>query len=370
MSRVALCLPALDLGDALSHFTVLVAQALTRLGWQAEILAPVVHAEMLRHGRRAATLPDDFGPQDRVLLVHSMASPWTAQVADCPAPTVLLYTGLTPPELCMPHAPHLAAPLGQARADLAALAPHLAGALCTSQTSAEELAEITDCAVPTEIVPLVIDETLYGVPRRRSGTADAENRPPAGQRDNPRASGRLLLVGRVVPNKRVEDALAVHALLKRTGLPDAELDIVGDLTLCPDYVAWLQALSTDSPGPPPRWWGKVPFETLLERYRAADALLFLSAHEGFGVPLLEAMWLGVPIVAVACPGTVETLGPAGLIAAHRHHAALAELVGILLGDESLRARLIDAGRRRARHFAAETLVERLRGAWEQVSRRA
>ena len=59
--------------------------------------------------------------------------------------------------------------------------------------------------------------------------------------------------------------------------------------------------------PPPRWWGKVSFQVLSERYRQADVMLFASSHEGFGVPLLEAMTLGLPVIATHCEGVVETL---------------------------------------------------------------
>jgi glycosyltransferase involved in cell wall biosynthesis len=352
--RVFICLPALDHGDALSHFAVMVAEALRRFGWDAQILAPIVHPAMLRHGRRARRLPGDLRRDDRVLLAHSTASPWTAQIADVAAPAIMLYTGVTPPELCEPRAPHLVGPLRKAQADLAAIAPRLAGAICTSRTAATELADLTGGTVKSAVVPLVIDESLYPVDEQ--ALSRPVGRPP-----------RLLVVGRVAPHKRVEEALAIHTHVQRTLDPDVHLDIVGDITLCPDYVEWLCAWPSGAALAAPRLCGKVPFEHLLARYREADVLLFLSAHEGFGVPLLEAMWLGVPIVAAACPGTVETLDGAGLIANHRHIVGLAELVELVLTDDALRRRLIAAGRERAKHFSVATLEERLKAAWAAVA---
>jgi glycosyltransferase involved in cell wall biosynthesis len=204
----------------------------------------------------------------------------------------------------------------------------------------------------TSVVPLVIDESLYPVD-------DVNPERPVGQ------PPRLLTVGRALPHKRLRDAIAVHALLQRTFDPDTALDIVGDDQICLEHTRWLRAESETLALSPARWHGKVPFNDLLAHYRSADLLIFTSAHEGFGVPLLEAMWMGVPVVAVHCPGTAETLGGAGLVARHRHAAGLAELAELALSDRDLRRRLITSGRERAKHFARATLGMRLRDIWDR-----
>jgi glycosyltransferase involved in cell wall biosynthesis len=189
---------------------------------------------------------------------------------------------------------------------------------------------------------------------------------PRSEANEPRGKRppRLLVVGRVLPHKRLEVPIAVHGLLQRTCDSDAELDIVGDNTLCPDYVKELQCGERNPSFPPPRWWGKVSFQVLSERYRQANVMLFASSHEGFGVPLLEAMTLGLPVIAAHCEGVVETLGPAGLVVRGEHLAGMTELAAMVLEDPELRRRLIAIGRERAEHFAQETLIERLRPVWE------
>lgn len=348
--RAFLLLPALDHGDALSHFSVLVAEALRAMGIETAILAPIVHPKMRGHGRRAGRLPRGLRADDRLILVHSTASGWAGQLREAAAPALLLYTGITPPALCEPFAAHLAPGLHAARAQAAALAPHLRGALCTSAAAAAELGELTGGKVPAAVVPLVIDEALYPV-----AEIDLDRRPG----DPP----RLLAVGRVAPHKRLEDVLAVHAILRRTFHPDLQLDIAGDTRLVPECHASLAAMAE----PGVNWWGKVAFRHLVDLYRVADALLFTSAHEGFGVPLLEAMWMGVPVVAVHGAAAAETLGDGGLLVTQRHHAGMAELVELVLMDGRLRRRLRDQGRARAQAFAKATLSERLGAAWRQLA---
>ncbi|MBN1478236.1 glycosyltransferase family 4 protein [Candidatus Sumerlaeota bacterium] len=345
-------MPAVDWGDALSIFCVLLDESLRAMGVESQIVSPLVHGRMQRVARAMHRLPRGLGEGDRILLVHSTASPWLDQLTPPPCPTILLYTGLTPPDLCEPHGEHLAARMRQALGELAAMVPHLQGAICTSETAAEELGEITGGRLQTSVVPLIIDETLYPVDE-----VDVDR--PVGH------PPRLLAVGRALPHKRLRDAMAVHALLQRTFDPDAVLEIVGDDQICPEHTRWLRVESETLALTPARWHGKVPFPDLIALYRSADLLLFTSAHEGFGVPLLEAMWMGVPVVAVHCPGTAETLGSTGLVARHRHAAGLAELAELALTDRDLRRRLISEGRARAGHFARATLEGRLRDIWDR-----
>jgi glycosyltransferase involved in cell wall biosynthesis len=204
-----------------------------------------------------------------------------------------------------------------------------------------------------EIVPLVIYEAAI-----TSRPRDPER--PVG------SPPRLLCVSRAVPHKRLEEVIAVHACLQRTCNPDVQLDLVGDTSLCPDYVAWLKTLGDAGAISSPHWHGKVSSEALDTLHREADVLICLSAHEGFGVPLLEAMWHGIPIVAAACEGVEETLGHAGLIIRERHIAAIAEMIDLTLMNPSLRRSVIEAGHDRARHFARSTLEPRFREAWRRL----
>jgi len=85
---------------------------------------------------------------------------------------------------------------------------------------------------------------------------------------------------------------------------------------------------------------------LASRYEAADVLVMLSEHEGFGVPLVEAMSYGVPIVAYDSGAVAETLGGAGVLLTEKGPRRVAHAVGALLADDGGRAALTAAGRTR------------------------
>ena len=86
--------------------------------------------------------------------------------------------------------------------------------------------------------------------------------------------------------------------------------------------------------------GKVSHQDLLTYYNTADLYISMSEHEGFGVPLIESMYCRLPVLAYGAAAVPYTMGSAGVIFTEKRFAELAELVGLLLSDESFRRRLI------------------------------
>ena len=109
---------------------------------------------------------------------------------------------------------------------------------------------------------------------------------------------------------------------------------------------------------PDRFWftGPVPDEDLAAFYRWADVYVSLSEHEGFCVPLVEAMAADVPVLAYAAGAVPETLGGAGLLFAPKDLEVAAEMLGMLVYDRPLRARVL-AGQRGGWRTSRRTALE-------------
>ena len=108
-------------------------------------------------------------------------------------------------------------------------------------------------------------------------------------------------------------------------------------------------------------------EQLADRYRAADAFLCLSEHEGFCIPLLEAFHFGVPVIARPVGGVPEVAGDAALLTDDRDPAVIAELLSLAVGDASLRAELRARGERRLDDYGYDRTAHRIRAAVEEVA---
>ena len=102
-----------------------------------------------------------------------------------------------------------------------------------------------------------------------------------------------------------------------------------------------------------RFLGYVPAEDLVALYNLADLFVFPSLYEGFGLPPLEAMACGLPVVASTAPALREVLDDAALLVHPQDVVALAEAMAAALRDEPLRSRLRQAGLRRAAQFSWE-----------------
>jgi glycosyltransferase involved in cell wall biosynthesis len=173
----------------------------------------------------------------------------------------------------------------------------------------------------------------------------------------------VLCVGRVMPNKRLEDVVRAFAVFQRRLRPRSRLLLVGDTQACPHYADRLRELAAALGVRDVVFAGHVDDDELSAYYGLADALVSLSEHEGFCVPLLEAMASGVPVLASDAGATAETLGGAGVLLKDRHPELVAELLGRLTLEDPLRAAVLAGQARRIAALRAvdhrALLIERL-----------
>ncbi len=369
MTRVIQLVPDLVFGDAVSNDCLLIDRVVQAAGFETLIL--VERADERYHGRvkrfdvpagladlppacrpmnsrslpPAALRPDEIRPDDVVVFHYST---WTETAAwllqSMARPLVLVYHNVTPPQF-FASANARAAELSRRAIDaLPALARLTSVAIAKSTFSERELQA---AGFPrTAIVPLAVELTT-DQPFTKRVLEIWRRRQPV-----------LLSVGRIAPNKRIEDAIHVLAAY-RERIGDAWLLLVGAQDTAPAYRMWLGHLVSYL-GLDGRvaWAGHVSREDLLAYYRAADAYLCMSEHEGFCVPLVEAMQLGVPVIAQASSAIPETLGDAGILLHSKQPAVTAEIIHRVVSDRQLRARLIERGRQRAQGFAPEQVGAR------------
>jgi glycosyltransferase involved in cell wall biosynthesis len=201
----------------------------------------------------------------------------------------------------------------------------------------------------TGTLPIVLDENRYRAPVDAALAAEIDDGRPL-----------LLFVGRFAPNKRQEDLLKLHYCLRRLS-PRARLVLVGN-TAFESYVAWQQQFVAELglDGDAVRFAGHVSQREMITYFRRADVYVSMSEHEGFGKPLIESMYFGLPVIAYAATAVPDTLGDAGIMFYEKHYEALAELVHLVLTDEALRRRVIARQTQRVKAF----LEPQVRRRWE------
>jgi glycosyltransferase involved in cell wall biosynthesis len=173
----------------------------------------------------------------------------------------------------------------------------------------------------------------------------------------------LLFVGRIAPNKRQEDLIRVASYWKRFISPDVRLLLVGKPPRRRHYFDALQSFLYEEGFTPAEVMlaGHVSHDDLLASYTRARVFLSLSEHEGFGVPLVEAMLMNVPVLARRAAAVGDTLGDAGVQFEELRIDEVAEMAHLLATDEPLRAAVLAGQRRRLQAFAPEVVEATLRG---------
>ncbi|HEV7502738.1 MAG TPA: glycosyltransferase family 1 protein [Vicinamibacteria bacterium] len=201
--------------------------------------------------------------------------------------------------------------------------------------------------------------------------AAAEDLPPTPARDKARAelglTGPMLLtVGAILNRRRLPTLLRAVAHLRRAW-PELVLEIVGDNRTHPrlDVEAMARDLGLRDAV---RVSGHASDASLMARYAAADVAVFLSEYEGFGLPVMEAMARGVPVVASRRPSLNEIFGVAALLVEPGDEDAVVAATGRVLREERLRADLVRRGHALAATYSWADTAERTRRALAEAAR--
>jgi glycosyltransferase involved in cell wall biosynthesis len=170
----------------------------------------------------------------------------------------------------------------------------------------------------------------------------------------------VLFVGRGAPNKKIEDVLKTFALFQNAVEKRSRLILAGSFAGTERYRQLLVALARDLKLDEVIFTGSIPQTELNACYRCAHVFLCMSEHEGFCIPLIEALAHRVPVLAYAAAAVPETLGGAGVLFAEKQLEAVAEMMGRLAHDSALRQAVLTRQDAHLRTFRARRLDDELR----------
>jgi glycosyltransferase involved in cell wall biosynthesis len=347
--------PAAHTGDAIGDSARVVREMLRRRGRRSDLFALTMDDDL-----RGDVLPfSDPGARagDLTIFHFALPSPMTEAFAKLPGKRVLQYHNITPASFFAPYDAQLFRLAALGRQELRSLVGRVDLALGDSEFNRQELEALGFAA--TGVLPIAVNTgRITNAPRR-----------PALEKILGDGLINILFVGRIVPNKRIEDHIRLAELYKRYVDSYYRFIFVGRYDGLPRYHAQIRALIAEFQMLPDRFWftGPVPDEDLAAFYRWADAYVSLSEHEGFCVPLVEAMAADVPVLAYAAGAVPETLGGAGVLFAPKDLEFAAEMLGMLVYDRPVRDAVLAGQRRRLQAFAPAAIDARLGAALERIT---
>ena len=177
----------------------------------------------------------------------------------------------------------------------------------------------------------------------------------------------LMFVGRVVQNKKVEDIIKAFDCYYREYNSNSRLYIVGNDKAVPKYTEELKKLA-DSCCSKDRieFKGRVCDEELMELYSVTDAYVSMSEHEGFGIPLIEAMYMGVPVFAYDSAAVSETLGKGGVLIKSKKPEDAAKCFAQIIGNKEKTEEVLKLQIENTARFSSEAVAERLEKIIEKI----
>jgi len=313
--------------DGIGNFVLDSHRLLKGWGVPCEMYAVGCESALQGTVKPLATLTQVVQPRDIVFVHFSIFLPELAAIAALDCQKVLYYHGITPPSLLTAYDAHLAdqCRLGYEQRSLMRQFQHVAA---NSAASAVAAREYLDDATTVTVIPPVLNLTRW----------EAIAAEPMPLSTHPR---KFLSVGRVVPHKKIEDLIRLYGAYHALD-PQSCLLIAG----AHDFAVYSAALQQELAAQPEavqaqiHFLGSVSDGQLKFLYETADALWMMSEHEGFCIPLLEAMGFEMPVFAFAQTAVRETLGESGLMFYHKDMSQLAQGIQAALSDEGRSRQLI------------------------------
>jgi len=341
-------LPNMAYGDAITNHVIVIKDILKELGFTTGVFSMNKDPRL---SNLADTLQDykSVSSEDNLLIYHfSIGSKITEFFRTLPDKKMLIYHNITPYHFFLGVNRRVEEDCRRGREELKGLRDVVELALGVSEYNRRELEEMG--FKETGVLPIILDEAIYSRrPDRRYLRAFGDRKV------------NILHVGRIAPNKRIEDVIKVFYFYHHKINPSSRLLLVGTDTDMENYSFALKDFARDLGLEEVYFLGLASHEELNACYRVARVYICMSEHEGFCVPLLEAMYFGVPIIAYNSSGIPYTLGDSGILINKKRFEEIAEMVDILVSDKGVRDKVIDGQRKRLGDFSRERLKDCIKG---------
>lgn len=299
-------------GDAITQQMLFIRKSLKEARIDGELFA---ERKAVISGQPVHALSvTELAKADRILIHHATGNPQLPTLLSINVPKALVYHNITP-GIYYRHDPYLRSLLELGRRQLRQLRDSVVATFADSRFNAGELENLGFPKV--QVFPL-FDLKSVPTPRRPHPRSESRQR-------------RLLFVGKICAHKNQALLVQILYCLKQMSLARYQIVLVGKSD--PVYREYLKLLSRAlEVEEDVSFAGKAPQGKLIDYYRNADAFVCSSLHEGFCIPLIEAMCSRLPVFALASAAVPETLGGAGVAIHTQNPQPIAALIDAVLSS--------------------------------------
>ena len=335
-------------GDAISLEAVAIRDMCRALGVASEIFVPMEN--VAEDGRPQVRPLEDYRPAASELLIYhySIQSRATDAFRRTSARKAVIYHNITPASFFRAFDERVVAQLEVARRELADVAGLASAVWADSAFNAAEVSALG--AQNVRVLPLLFSARAFDVP------AD-----PTVLQGLSGPSKKILFVGRMAPNKCVEELIEAFAWYHKRIERRSELILVGSERTCPRYFAMLRMFAAELDLMSVSFVRYASPNGLISYYQRADLFATTSRHEGYCLPVVEAMYKGVPVLARNVGGVPEAMDGAGVAFDETSPEQLACLMHRMISDSALRNEILASQQARIRRLLARPVQDEFQG---------
>ena len=348
--KIVQLLPTLSYGDAVGNDTIAIQNLLCEMGYETRIYAENIDPRLPNGLAAPVSGMPELSPDDIIIYHGSTGTDLNERLPHLTGRKVMIYHNITPPGFFAPYSPAAQQLTADGLQGIRGLADRLESCIADSEFNKQDLLRM-GFTCPIDVCPILIPFSDY------------EKEPNAQLLGKYGGDGytNLLFVGRIAPNKCQEDILRAFCCYQKCYNPKSRLILAGSWSGMECYYdrlcVYARLLGIEDQV---IFTGHIKFDELLAWYHLANVFVCMSEHEGFCVPLVEAMYFDVPIVAYASTAIPNTLGGSGVLLDTKTPNIVADAIHHIINDEEHRAALLSGQRDRLQDFQYGPTASRLK----------
>ena len=345
MSRIIQILDSYFYGDGIGNHTTALHNAFCKRNIESLIYARFVDPRLSHIGKDISEY--ESRPDDTILLHLGAGSEVNRMVLNYNCRIIMNYHNITPAKFFEGYNEEAMGNCRRGMEDLQMLRDKVSCVIADSQYNASEL-EKMGYTCPMYSVPIIMKFDDYDQPADQTTLA---------KYDKKDGITNIVFVGRIAPNKKQEDIIRDFYYYTKYYNPKSRLILAGNMQGFVKYGLRLKKYAKKLGLKNVVFPGHVQFQELLAYYQVADVFLCESDHEGFCIPLVEAMYFGAPIIAGDSSAVGETLGTGGILLPEKNPQLAAALIDQVVSNDDLRKKMAEEQKKQLERFSPDGAVD-------------
>jgi len=339
---------SLTYGDAISNEALAIKKFLDDEGIESKIFGYYHHPKLARYFHHFSSYPA-YSSKENILIFHfSIGSPVSKIYFNALEKKIMIYHNITPYKFFEDYHRTLAKECYKGRIELKKFIDNTNLALGDSEYNRLELESLG--FKETGVLPIVLDFKRFDIEGSRIIRKMYND-----------DKFTLLFVGRVIPNKKIDEIVKFFTIYQQYFNPNSRLVIAGEIKGFERYLSDIYQIIGKHEVNDVVLTGHIPFSELVAYYKSANLYISFSEHEGFGVPLLESFYNEIPVIAYNAGAVKETMNGGGIVINSKDNEKIAVLVEEIRNNQKLRNSIVKGQKRALKKYSYNNIKSILLG---------